>query len=64
AIILTNTDEIKELELSKFFKDQVTVDNEKKKSAIILTNTDEIKELELSKFFKDQVTVDNEKKKS
>ncbi|CAH2083350.1 unnamed protein product [Euphydryas editha] len=31
AIILTNTDEIKELELSKFFKDQVTVENEKKK---------------------------------
>ncbi|XP_045783326.1 transmembrane protein 26 [Maniola jurtina] len=33
AIILTNTDEIKELELSKFFKDQVTVDKEKKKSS-------------------------------
>ncbi|CAH0731188.1 unnamed protein product, partial [Brenthis ino] len=31
AIILTNSDEIKELEISKFFKDQLTVDNEKKK---------------------------------
>ncbi|XP_050359912.1 transmembrane protein 26 [Nymphalis io] len=31
AIILTNTDEIKELELSKFFKEQVAVENEKKK---------------------------------
>ncbi|XP_045509231.1 transmembrane protein 26 isoform X1 [Colias croceus] len=31
AIILTNSDEIKELELTKFFKEQVTVDNEKKK---------------------------------
>ncbi|XP_069364450.1 oxysterol-binding protein-related protein 8-like isoform X2 [Maniola hyperantus] len=33
AIILTNTDEIKELELSKFFKDQVTMEKEKKKSS-------------------------------
>ncbi|CAH4033075.1 unnamed protein product [Pieris brassicae] len=31
AIILTNSDEIKELELTKLFKDQVTVENEKKK---------------------------------
>ncbi|XP_068627125.1 transmembrane protein 26-like [Battus philenor] len=31
AIILTNTDEIKELELTKLFKDQVGVENEKKK---------------------------------
>ncbi|CAG9577534.1 unnamed protein product [Danaus chrysippus] len=31
AIILTNSDEIKELELSKLFKDQVMVENEKKK---------------------------------
>ncbi|XP_072947091.1 transmembrane protein 26 [Epargyreus clarus] len=31
AIILTNSDEIKELELTKFFKEQVTIDNEKKK---------------------------------
>ncbi|XP_013163346.1 PREDICTED: transmembrane protein 26 [Papilio xuthus] len=31
AIILTNTDEIKELELTKLFKDQVGIDNEKKK---------------------------------
>ncbi|CAH1642752.1 unnamed protein product [Spodoptera littoralis] len=31
AIILTNSDEIKELELSKLFKDQVSTENEKKK---------------------------------
>ncbi|XP_041983580.1 adenylyltransferase and sulfurtransferase MOCS3-like [Aricia agestis] len=30
AIILTNSDEIKELELSKLFKDQVKIENEKK----------------------------------
>ncbi|CAH2064995.1 unnamed protein product, partial [Iphiclides podalirius] len=33
AIILTNTDEIKELELTKLFKDQVGIENEKKKGA-------------------------------
>ncbi|XP_049884489.1 transmembrane protein 26 [Pectinophora gossypiella] len=32
AIILTNNDEIKELELHKLFKDQLSIDNEKKKS--------------------------------
>ncbi|KPJ10121.1 Transmembrane protein 26 [Papilio machaon] len=31
AIILTNTDEIKELELTNLFKDQVGIENEKKK---------------------------------
>lgn len=31
AIILTNSDEIKELELTKLFKDQVSVENERKK---------------------------------
>ncbi|XP_061381815.1 transmembrane protein 26 isoform X2 [Danaus plexippus] len=31
AIILTNSDEIKELKLTKLFKDQVNVENEKKK---------------------------------
>ncbi|XP_063899229.1 transmembrane protein 26 [Helicoverpa armigera] len=33
AIILTNSDEIKELELSKLFKDQISTENEKKKGA-------------------------------
>ncbi|GBP13590.1 hypothetical protein EVAR_6933_1 [Eumeta japonica] len=39
AIILTNNDEIRELELSKLFKDQVTAEHEKKpKRSIIATN--------------------------
>ncbi|XP_060808500.1 transmembrane protein 26 [Amyelois transitella] len=33
AIILTNSDEIRELELSTLFKDQVSMENEKKKSS-------------------------------
>ncbi|XP_048480260.1 transmembrane protein 26 [Plutella xylostella] len=33
AIILTNSDEIRELELSKLFREQVHVENEKKKSS-------------------------------
>ncbi|KAJ8706563.1 hypothetical protein PYW07_012641 [Mythimna separata] len=33
AIILTNSDEIKELELSKLFKDQISTENEKKKGS-------------------------------